>query len=76
LACTYPNTDPQSHQAIVAAYKTDLLAAGFTVQSENSMGAEVEGGLSMLLLAKDSIQVSIMALGAANGMTISIVERE
>jgi hypothetical protein len=71
IVCSYPDDDPQHHQAIVAAYKAELLAAGFTEVSEMTAGAEIPGGVSSLTFEKGSLTVSVIAVG---GLTINAME--
>jgi hypothetical protein len=71
VACGYPDEDPAHHAAIVAAYKAQLVAAGFTVTREQ---AGQDGGLAMILLEKGTIRITIMA-GSPDWMTITVTAR-
>ncbi len=64
VACAYPDADPQHHQAILASYKAELEAAGFTVTAENDNGGEVAGAPAMLILEKPGLRVTLLAVDA------------
>jgi hypothetical protein len=72
IMCSYPDDDPQHHQAIVAAYKAELLGAGFSEVSEMAAGAEIPGGVSSMTFEKGSLTVSVVAVG---GLAINATER-
>jgi hypothetical protein len=72
VVCSYPDDDPQHHQAIVAAYKAELLAAGFIETGEMTAGAELPGGVASLTFEKGSLTVSMITVG---GLTINAMER-
>jgi hypothetical protein len=74
--CTYPDADPAHHQEVVKAYEKDLVAAGFTVTSENNLGGEIPGGLAMVSLEKGPIRLSILVAGPANSMSINAIDTE
>jgi hypothetical protein len=72
VMCAYPDGDLQHHQAIVASYKAELLAAGFTETSEMTAGAEIPGGISSLTFETGALTVHVVTVGT---LTINAMER-
>jgi len=72
-SCRYPGTDQAGQEAIAAAYKAKLLAAGFTDQSNAGGGIPAIPG--SFALVKGTISVTVVTHGTPDSMIITATDR-